>query len=90
MKEHVDVKAKTKVYKELVFKLPGDELAQDCLDPDCQHPTLHATLLHFSPSHYEGVFTIHYRLDVFVKHQSKTEFGMGKFISFPIKIRSMQ
>ena len=90
MKEHVDVKAFSKSHKSIIFKLPGDEVSDESFqDPDYHHPTLHATLIHFSPSHYEGVFTVHYRLDVYIKHQSKTEFGMGNFVSFPIKIKSM-
>jgi hypothetical protein len=90
VKERVDVKRGTKATKHIIFKMPGDEIADDTQhDHEFSHPTLHATLIHLSPSHYEGVFRIHYRLDVFVKHLSKTEFGMGNFVSFPIKIRSL-
>lgn len=33
---------------------------------------------------------IRYRLDLFIKHKSKTEFGQGNFVSFPILIRQKQ
>ena len=45
------------------------------------------TFDHLTPSHYEQLFRLEYRLDVFIKHQSKTEFGMGNFVSFPIKLK---
>lgn len=32
---------------------------------------------------------IKYRLDVFIKHKSMTEFGQGNFVSFPITVRSV-
>ena len=36
------------------------------------------------------LFKIEYQLDVFVKHQSKLEFGMGNMVSFPITVKSDQ
>jgi len=33
---------------------------------------------------------IRYRLDLFIKHESLTEFGEGNKISFPVFIRSVQ
>ena len=34
------------------------------------------------------LFKIEYQLDVFVKHQSKLEFGMGNSVSFKIDVKS--
>lgn len=31
---------------------------------------------------------VRYKLDLFIKHKSKTEFGQGNFVSFPITIRN--
>ena len=42
----------------------------------------------FSDSADNSLFKIEYELDVFVKHKSKTEFGMGSKVSFPIEIKS--
>ena len=42
----------------------------------------------FSDSVDNSLFKIEYELDVFVKHKSKTEFGMGSKVNFPIEIKS--
>lgn len=34
------------------------------------------------------LFKIEYQLDIFVKHQSKLEFGMGNSVFFPIDVKS--
>jgi hypothetical protein len=41
----------------------------------------------FTPSQSRGIFLIKYRIDIFIKHRSKTEFGKGNFISFPVIIK---
>lgn len=35
------------------------------------------------------LFKIEYNLDVFVKHQSKLEFGMGNSVTFPIDVKNV-
>jgi len=42
----------------------------------------------FTDSADNTLFKIEYILDVFVKHQSKLEFGMGNSVSFPIVVKS--
>ena len=37
---------------------------------------------------HNQIFKIEYALEVFVKHQSKLEFGMGNSVTFPIVIRN--
>ena len=44
----------------------------------------------FSDTINTSLFQINYFLDVFVKHKSKTEFGMGNFITFPIQIHQKE
>lgn len=82
----VDVKAREQKFSHIFFKLPDQERADD-IDKEGQNPVLQANAKNFSPSHYEGIFTIHYSLDVFVKHKSVTEFGMGNSVKFDIKIK---
>ena len=43
-----------------------------------------------SDSADNSLFKIEYELDVFVKHQSKMEFGMGSKVNFPIEIKSSE
>ena len=50
------------------------------------HPELRQLVKMFSDSTTSPLFEINYFLDVFIKHQSKLEFGMGNFVTFPIKI----
>ena len=42
----------------------------------------------FTSSISADLFGISYHLDVFVKHNSWNEFGMGNYVSFPITIVS--
>lgn len=83
----MSIKGLARSEQDVKFKMPGDEICQSLEETARMHPTLSLLTEHFSPSHYEGIFTIHYRLDTFIKHSSKTEFGMGNFVSFPIKIK---
>ena len=51
---------------------------------------MHSELRHmvkmFTDTSDTSLFKVEYSLHVFVKHQSKLEFGMGNFVSFPIEI----
>ena len=42
----------------------------------------------FSESVHNQMFKIEYHLEVYVKHQSKLEFGKGNAVDFPIIIRN--
>ena len=44
----------------------------------------------FTDSSENTLFKIEHILQVFVKHQSKLEFGMGNFLTFNIEIKSGQ
>ena len=53
---------------------------------------MHSDLQHmvsmFSESVENSIFKVEYMIEVFVKHQSKLEFGMGNSVKFPVIIRS--
>lgn len=51
------------------------------------HPDLRfiTNMLTFSASN--SLFKIEYQLEVFVKHASKLEFGVGNFVALDIEIR---
>ena len=55
---------------------------------DMLHPELRHMVKIFTDSADNSLFKIDYTLQVFVKHQSKLEFGMGNFAEFPIEIKS--
>ena len=55
---------------------------------DQLHPELRHMVKIFTDSAENQLFSVQYTLQVFVKHQSKLEFGMGNFAEFPIKIQS--
>ena len=42
----------------------------------------------FADSMTTKLFSITYILDVYVKHQSKLEFGMGNSVAYPIEVKS--
>ena len=42
----------------------------------------------FTDSSENSLYRVEYALDIFVKHQSKLEFGMGNSVNFPIVIKS--
>lgn len=52
------------------------------------HPNLRPLVKLFSNSADNALFTIAYEIQVFVKHLSKLEFGMGNFVTFPIEVQS--
>ena len=41
----------------------------------------------FSESCENAMFRIEYSLEVFIKHNSKMEFGMGNSVVFPVQVR---
>ena len=43
----------------------------------------------FSNSAENTLFKVEYALDVFVKHQSKLEFGRGEACSFAINVKAL-
>ena len=42
----------------------------------------------FSETVHNQMFKVEYHLEVYVKHQSKLEFGKGNAVDFPILIRN--
>lgn len=57
---------------------------------DNLHPELRHMAKMFTDSVSTVLFKVEYVLDVFVKHQSKLEFGMGNSVSFPITVSSQE
>lgn len=89
LKYECDVKARQQAGEKLDFRIPATEDEQHLGVLNCVHPVLKQLTHSLTPSQSRGVFLVKYRLDVFIKHRSKTEFGQGNFISFPIIIRSL-
>ena len=54
------------------------------------HPELRHMVKMLAGSSDTPLFKIEYFLDIFVKHQSKLEFGMGNSVNFPIDVKNQQ
>lgn len=70
--------------------MPAYDKPERIGDLQSMHPILQLLTKTFSATQSRGIFIIKYRLDLFIKHESITEFGQGNLISFPILIRSVQ
>lgn len=68
------------------FELPNADKKFGSVD--MLHPDIRDMVKMFTDSADNTLFTIEYTLQVFVKHQSKLEFGMGNSVEFPIDIKS--
>lgn len=82
-KKHDGCAEKVRENRTIDFLLPAmEKKAQvDQLHPDLRHM---ARILADTSSN--SLFKVEYVLDVFVKHLSKMEFGMGNKVSYPIQI----
>lgn len=78
--------AKQKEKKTCGFKLPPNDANIGKIDN--LHPDLRQLVKIFTQSITTELFSVQYSIDVFVKHQSKLEFGMGNFVTFPLNIVS--
>ena len=76
--------AKQKEVKTFKFKLPANDSKFGKIDN--LHPDLRQLVKIFTQSIKTDLFSVQYSIDVFVKHQSKLEFGMGNFVTFPLNI----
>jgi len=82
-----DVKGKTKAQKKIIYNIPAIDKPEK-VGALNGLPIYVADLARsLSVSQSRTIFMIKYRLDLFIKHKSKTEFGQGNFVSFPIVIR---
>jgi len=77
---------KTKQNRTFDFELATDDKGVASIDN--LHPDMRHMVKMLTDSAKNTQFQIEYRLDVFIKHQSKTEFGMGNKLEFPIQIHS--
>ena len=82
--KHPGCAEKTKCEKTLVFKIPVADKKYGAVDN--LHPELRKMVSMFSDSVENTLFKIQYSVDVFVKHQSKLEFGMGNSVTFNVKV----
>ena len=57
---------------------------------DHLHPELRLLAQMMTESITTNIFKIEYGVDIYVKHQSKTEFGQGNFVTFPIEVRKIE
>jgi len=78
--------AKTKLEKTIEFQVPLTDKKFGSVES--LHPELRHMVKMFSDSVKNSLFTVEYELHVFIKHQSKLEFGMGNSVIFPIEIKS--
>ena len=78
--------AKEREKVSFVFQIPQQDTKFGKVDN--LHPDLRQMVKMFSTSISGDLFHISYHLDVFVKHDSWNEFGMGNYVSFPITIVS--
>lgn len=77
---------KIKEKRTLEYELPLIE--KDVGSVDHLHPELRLMAKMMTDSVSNALLKIEYQLDVYVKHLSKTEFGMGNFVSFKIEVKS--
>lgn len=70
------------------FELPNIDKTTG--SADVLHPDIRHMVKLFTDSADNTLFKIEYVLQVFVKHQSKLEFGMGNFVEFPIQVKSRE
>ena len=85
-KKFEGIPEKVKEKKVVEFQIPVADKAFGTVDN--LHPELRHMVKMFSDSTDNSLFKIEYVLDVFVKHQSKLEFGMGNQESFTIDVKS--
>ena len=86
IEEKVDVKRKTKREYVLTLKIPKF----DSLNLESSfglNPTVLPLLKTLSASTSCSLFCLNYRLEVYIKHKSLTEFGPGNLVTFPISIQ---
>ena len=54
------------------------------------HPELRQLVKMFTDTTTTSLFDISYYIDIFIKHKSKVEFGMGNSVTFPVNIYQKQ
>ena len=84
-KFNVDFKAKIRDHKVIEFQVP--KVDKDIGNVKALHPDLRNITAMMSVSAHNNLFRIQYQLEVYVKHQSKLEFGQGNFVTFDIIVR---
>lgn len=82
-----DVKGKTKAQKKIIYNIPAIDKPEKVGALNGLPIYVSDLAKSLSVSQSRTIFMIKYRLDLFIKHKSKTEFGQGNFVSFPIVIR---
>lgn len=77
---------KVRENRTIEFQLPVAD--QNYGSTNSLHPDLRPMVKLFSESADNSLFKVEYELQIFVKHLSKLEFGMGNSVTFPIMIRA--
>lgn len=77
---------KVRDQRTIEFDIPLTDKAFGTVDN--LHPELRHMVKMFTDSSENSLYKIEYCVDIFVKHQSKLEFGMGNSVNFPIEIKS--
>mmetsp|Transcript_28757 Transcript_28757/g.38344 ORF Transcript_28757/g.38344 Transcript_28757/m.38344 type:complete len:110 (+) Transcript_28757:1119-1448(+) len=81
----VGVKEKIRETKIIEFQVPKKD--KNFGNVRALHPDLRYITTMMSVSANNKLFKIEYQLEVYVKHQSKLEFGQGNFVTFDIVVR---
>jgi hypothetical protein len=89
VKQPINLKPNSKQERKVLYRVPAFEKPERYGDLESMHPILQLIAKTFSATSSRGIFMISYRLDCFIKHESRTEFGEGNKVSFPIVIRQV-
>jgi len=79
--------AKEQAQKLVEIQIPFEDKGYG--DIQGMHPDLQFMTARFSETVANIVFQVEYTLEVYVKHKSKLELGVGSCLKFPIKVSSM-
>ena len=75
-----------KVKDTKVYSLEIPEVDSQYGKTESLHPELRQLVKMFTDTTTTSLFDISYYIDIFIKHKSKVEFGMGNMVTFPVHI----
>ena len=79
------IPGKSQDQKVIEYELPKSD--KDVGSVKSLHPDLRQLTSMLTVSAFNPLFRVEYSLEIFVKHQSKLEFGQGNSATIPIVIR---
>ena len=84
--KHPGIPAHSNEIKTVELQIPMED--KDIGSTAGMHRDLQMMTTMFSETVHNQMFKVEYHLEVYVKHQSKLEFGKGNAVDFPIIIRN--